>query len=745
MKKIIAFVLCLVMLFSSFSASALSLDFLKKPYTNYTSESVVTISFDNAEEFFDAIELLGDTELFEENGTVDFEMLLSSLAQGNQTSFIQSDISEDYKKIKAAIKSDSLYSMDVNENLNVSVDANSGIWLDIDIANMMEPKCQVVVSSPAFKDYVYFDILELLLPMLEEDDRMLLMYILYSFLNEEFVSSVNDYVVERYEMYGTVTEEDGVYTVKLDNEGFLKFVDDMLVFIVNEAVGFLSMGQPVEETFDVPSIADTGLQLLGENGYVLKFTLDGENVSTCEYECDIELSFKNISEIMDEEYTLEEDITLEFTVKGTEKISEVGTTTVEYPSLTEENSVTLMELMDELLGDGHMYPYYWVEFGTDYIPAGETVYVPFEALMQNAYGDTVEITYDSGTVTAVSEYFEDFATLKFALDSTVASLDETSVEFEGAVLYDKDAVFVSESFIKEVFGWELYDLEYDMIEGTYYFEFDTDPYEYDWDDEDYYDDDDYYEEEVTYYPNEEVFIKTDFLPVVDRQLYVPFREVMEQAYGESAVISYDNGAITVTSDYFVDFKKLSFAVGDNKVFADEKEIGVGNIILVDGTTYVTTEFFVSVFGFSLDSAFYDYPTDMFTVWYETEPYEFEYPYYWPSIYAEYVPSSDTCIYIPLEEMIYDAYDDSVIFTKQDGSITMTCKYFTEFGSIVLTADSSVAVVDGVEIELGGKVLVENDVVYVPSALFEKVFGWTLIEATYCITDNDYYFEFESFE
>ena len=51
MKKILALFLGFIMLFSSIGVSASTLDFLKRPYTNYSDEAEVHISFDNSEEF----------------------------------------------------------------------------------------------------------------------------------------------------------------------------------------------------------------------------------------------------------------------------------------------------------------------------------------------------------------------------------------------------------------------------------------------------------------------------------------------------------------------------------------------------------------------------------------------------------------------------------------------------------------------------------------------------------------------
>lgn len=101
------------------------------------------------------------------------------------------------------------------------------------------------------------------------------------------------------------------------------------------------------------------------------------------------------------------------------------------------------------------------------------------------------------------------------------------------------------------------------------------------------------------------------MPQVDGKLYVPLRGLIEDAYGDTAVIGFENGVITVTSEYFTNFKKLTITAGSDKYYLDETEYTYGAVILEDGTTYVDAELFTDAFGWELSTAYYDFVENIY--------------------------------------------------------------------------------------------------------------------------------------
>lgn len=95
------------------------------------------------------------------------------------------------------------------------------------------------------------------------------------------------------------------------------------------------------------------------------------------------------------------------------------------------------------------------------------------------------------------------------------------------------------------------------------------------------------------------------LPVINGDIYVPLRTTLENAYFETVNISYENGIITATSEYFPEFKTISVVIGGNTLYTDLQEYQIGEVIKKDGVTYVNYHMFEDVFGWKLSGASYD--------------------------------------------------------------------------------------------------------------------------------------------
>jgi len=729
MKKLIAMILSIVMMFSAVTVSGATLDFLRKPILNYTATGETKFSFDNADEVFAFIEQYADD--YDSGDVVDLKILAQSIADFGSTAYVQADISEDYKKVKLAVTSASNHKFAINQNLAIGLDVKNGIWLDIDLTDTANPKCGVIASLPSLSKYVHFDLFEMLREYGDDEDMLMVQFILTAFVNEEFISSVCKFAADRYEMYGNVTEENGVVTIKLDNDGFLKLIDDLLEYVVTEVYTVFTMGMPITEELEIPSVHDLGLKILGEDGYVTTYCFDGENIASVESALDIELSVKNICEVLGEEYELEEDLPIKFTFTSKESYTNVGSTTVEFPVLNESNSITLKDAIE----GNDSYPYYWVEVEFVPLEGKDVLYVPFDDLMFEAYSDKAEISREQNKITVTSEYFDNFDVLTFTVGESKAYLDEDAVEV-GEIVEENGKVYVSELFIKAVFGWKNTQQVYSLIDGKCEAEFDTDPY---------YDDDSDYtpEEDEDLYPIEYVSFSADYVPT-RTQLYVPFRQFIENAYGDGADIAFDNGVITVTSNYFDGFNALSFKAGESVAYLDGNTVEVDEIIIEDGTTYVSINFISEIFGFVPTRGHYDYLDNVYryTFRYGYDESE-DYPYGSPYVYAEYVPDSSDVIYVPMNEMLECAYDETFECTVDGVNVTVTGEYFNEFEAFSLTVGSSKAVVGEKEIDLGSPVISENGEVYVPSELFELGFGWVLDEAYYDALDKEYYISFDA--
>ena len=112
----------------------------------------------------------------------------------------------------------------------------------------------------------------------------------------------------------------------------------------------------------------------------------------------------------------------------------------------------------------------------------------------------------------------------------------------------------------------------------------------------------YYDEYEPSYPNYYVSVSKESFVTSAGEYYVPLRDALEKAYGSTVIINYYNGGITLYSDHFDKFKSLMMTVGYDRVSADGVEYHIGEVVLVDGVTYVNAKLFTEIFGWELTYA-----------------------------------------------------------------------------------------------------------------------------------------------
>ena len=109
------------------------------------------------------------------------------------------------------------------------------------------------------------------------------------------------------------------------------------------------------------------------------------------------------------------------------------------------------------------------------------------------------------------------------------------------------------------------------------------------------------EEYVPEYPNYYVYAESDRLICENGEYYVPLRGLLESAYEDTVSISYANGAVTATCDYFPGFKSFMVTGGSTAAYFDGKLSYIPKVIMRDGTTYVSYSFFTKIFNWELSS------------------------------------------------------------------------------------------------------------------------------------------------
>ena len=399
-------------------------------------------------------------------------MLFGSLLNIEGDSVIKYDISPDYNKIRASVESAADIGADINQSLSFSATTKAGIWIDMDISDVTNPKFLVISLSPENKKYQYVDLFE----AMDEETKLSTILTLKLLLNDQTISGINDKIVDLYEENATVSKDKDTVTITIDNEGFTKIVDEVLDIVA----GYIAALDPesAEDAAEILefSLADIGIQFLGEKGIVMEYNKD---YTECKIVCDMYINFNDIMALMGEEVPeMENELVLGFTITETQKIYDKGTTVIAYPELTEENSIDIsyeygyVDYEDEEYEYEPEYPNYLVKVTAEYLPIidGE-VYVPFRAILEDAYdAENVNIGYENGLITVTSEYFTDMEKISFKVGETTVNVDGYDFEVGKSIL-ENGVTYVPADFFEIVFGWEVGAAHYDYIENYFYVSF----------------------------------------------------------------------------------------------------------------------------------------------------------------------------------------------------------------------------------------------------------------------------------
>lgn len=476
MKRTISIILMMVFAFSLVTANAEVPKFLTESYNNYTGQYSVSLSFESGD---DIIALFEELEMPKEvDNFVDLKALLKSLLSYDTQMLLQADISDDFKKIELGLTSKTLYKLDINSNLNIDADMKMGMWMKMDI-NEENPVFEVIYSHPMLNKYLVIDVFEMIDDETEKEETF---RALEDIFNEEYITSIQETSVSLMEKYADIKMSGNVCTVKIDNDGFTKMMDEMML-VISEMMNESSENADsayVDETFgEIPSFA--GLKILGDGGLVYKYSLFSGKISKIETSMDLDIDISNlVTRLTGEEWEYEARGRLTFGVKSDVKVSDIGKTKVDFPVITDENSFGIMEMMPEPYEpEGEVkekqYPNFYAEGYVDYLPVIDgDIYVPVRATFTSAYEDQVEIQYNNGIITLHSSYFPGFTQLKMVVGSGKVYAD--SKEYKTGKVVERNGVsYVSYKLIEDVFGWQLSSAYYDMINKTYDYYFYTMP------------------------------------------------------------------------------------------------------------------------------------------------------------------------------------------------------------------------------------------------------------------------------
>lgn len=617
MKKILSILIILAFVFSGLTAYAQIPEFLTKTYNNYTAGYTLSFQLENADQIVDLIK-----EHVPNEGplkVLDLNSIFSSMLSLDATANVKANISDDYKKIQLSATTDYFYDVTTGENMVISLKATAGSWLNMDFS-ASEPVFELIYSYPYSNKYIKQNLLD----DCSEEEKAQIIAIMNLVLNKEFIDSFNGTAMQLLEKHAKITVSGNICTVEIDNAGLIALIEDCIAvfgakisalmpyFTEAASIGIIGGADgptaiyttddtdaelPPEALF--PSL--DGVQLLGNEGIICKYTLSGNKPSKIEMDMDISI---NLSELIGDDWTSEKPLNIDFSVKYDANMSNFGTTKVDFPVLTEENSVNYKELFDFSTPAYNSYPQNYAWFETDKIlQPNNLYYLPLRQTMTNVYGNDITIEYQDGKITLQSPWFTEFETITFYENSTRAFVDEKEITIS-PILEQDGTAYISWAVLEELFNWSGLSITHDMLNEVYSIDF----YAYDIN---------HYEEYEPTYPYSYAYIYTDEVPVFDGKYYVPLRALISDTYDDQATIEYADGKIIIESQWFPGFGKLTLFEDSSIAYRDETEITVDRIIVKDGIAYVSCKFFEDIFGWTLDELSHDVISGHYNIGFDT--------------------------------------------------------------------------------------------------------------------------------
>ncbi len=477
MKKFFALLVVFTMIFASVGVSAKVPEFMLESQLNYTADYTVSFDFEGGENI---AALFAELEMPEEvSAFVDISTLLNGLLSMDAVMHFESSISEDYTRMEAAITADTIQTVDVNKNLNVSANSKMGMWIKMDVnANELV----VIYSMPVMNKYLKLDIAS----VMDEEASTEMFDAMRKTLNKDTIDKINQETVSIMCKYADINLKPTKCTMKYTNKAFVDMLEELIPSIFSMTEDMNPYEADVDMSFDMPSLE--GLELLGDKGLTYTYYISGKKINRCEVEADIKANAANIYTVATgEPWEYNSKGKLDSRIKADMIISDYGKTKPTFPVLTEENSFDFEEYMNSLEEDiyyeeyeDYVYPYAW-SYADHFVYEEGRYYIPLRYTLEDAFGDKAAIDYNDGKVTVnlsdpgLGTYIE------FNVGSNIVHIDGAPYDI-GTVKIVDASVYVSTDFFTDVLNWELIYMQHDILSDALEceFYFGDEPYYDEW-------------------------------------------------------------------------------------------------------------------------------------------------------------------------------------------------------------------------------------------------------------------------
>lgn len=512
MKRIIAVICAMAMLFSfACTAQADEWGFLNQQY----------ISYDATVEFYAELNKpLECLAALNEDAGMDVQYMVEELCNAKFTAHVQAEIAQNAQAAKLYMGINSNVPVNISEDLKFGTDVTLHVWMEYNFTDAENAKYIIIIKNPLNGEYMYLDLLDEAVVGSDAEEIKNMMISTYDALNvEASVAEITELVKNLYTGNATIGKtDDGYAQISFTNDALVDFGFELVLGMLDTDYMKNAMelsGMDMSDFEVDPAECEQakafvkGLGLFADNdAYTMKFkTNDKGQMTEAEERVHIQFNMYELALAMGEDaeylYPLtKENSDLDVTLVSKAVYSKINEeNVVAMPSLTDENSVSLMDALgynepefDYVVPEYEIYQseYFWDDAKGMMDRGG--MYANAEDFIENCYWDEDNLTGEvalgeNGDVTMIltSDNFGT-VTVKGNLDADEYMLNDIKLwarkPFKVQTEYDwegyegVETVYVNMDVLHYILGAKVqsiqtYILDEDMKELTspeYYFE-----------------------------------------------------------------------------------------------------------------------------------------------------------------------------------------------------------------------------------------------------------------------------------
>jgi hypothetical protein len=485
MKKFAALVCALAMALSfTVNAFAADLDYMDKTCTSYDSTVQFSLELNKPLQVANALSEL----IIGEESEYDIQRIVESLMKAEYTANIKTEESSDRLKNKTELELSANVPIEFSDDLSLAVGTKLKMWIDMDLTSRENAKYVIIIKNPLNGKYYKLDYLKLFENIDDEESANSVFDTLKKNLqNDSKILNWNEIIKNVVSGNAKITSLGNTRKIEISGDAMSKYITDLIEGFVNseymdEIFATLEESNPDVKADTQSYLAEIKdvigkLKIFADDAVITNVTLDKSGfVNTAEEK--VHISF-NLAELLkgfdvDEEeiYPItKENSDVDFTMGMKVTYTNVNDTKVTIPTLTEENSVDLVNLYDYSDDDADYDSDYWdeyfyrtSEFFYDYVGEGHVkpidlskseFYVQFENFLSEAIAwDEDNPSYELG-LDGEGNISIKISTLNFEKTIT-AKIGETAYTVNG-VQYEAKYPFVLDNY--EAYNYETEEFE----------------------------------------------------------------------------------------------------------------------------------------------------------------------------------------------------------------------------------------------------------------------------------------------